>query len=47
LEALVSALWILPIANRKQDNELSDEFTEPNWDKLNALFAEHMRWASL
>jgi len=43
----VSALWILPTANRKQDNELSDEFTEPDWDKLNAIFAEHTRWANL
>jgi hypothetical protein len=46
-EALVSALRILPIANKRQDNELSEEFTEPDWDKLNAFFAEHMRWASL
>jgi len=26
---------------------LSDKFTKPDWDNLNALFAEHMRWASL
>jgi hypothetical protein len=43
----VSALWILRTANRKKDNELSDEFTEPDWDKLNAKFAEHTRWANL
>jgi hypothetical protein len=46
-EARVSAWWILPIANKKQDNELSEEFTEPDWDKLHALFAEHIRWANL
>ena len=26
---------------------MSDNFTKPDWDKLNALFAEHMRWANL
>ncbi len=46
-EALASALWILPITNRKQDSELSNEFTEPDLDKLNAFFAERMRWANL
>ena len=26
---------------------MSDEFTEPDWDKLNAILAEHTRWANL
>ncbi|MBN2466899.1 MAG: hypothetical protein JXD19_02010 [Deltaproteobacteria bacterium] len=26
---------------------MSDEFTEPDWDKLNAILAEHSRWANL
>lgn len=26
---------------------MTNEFTEPDWDKLNALFAEHARWANL
>jgi len=26
---------------------LAEEITEPNWDKLKALFAEHARWANL
>jgi hypothetical protein len=44
---LVSALRILSITSKRQDNELSDDFTKPDWDKLHALFAEHMRWAKL
>lgn len=36
-------------ANRKQkkDGELSDEFTQSDLDKLETLFAEYTRWASL
>jgi len=26
---------------------LPDEFAEPDWEKLNAIFAEHTRWANL
>jgi hypothetical protein len=26
---------------------LSNKFTEPDWDKLNALFAEHAQWANM
>jgi hypothetical protein len=26
---------------------LTEEFSEPDWDKLNAFFAERMRWANL
>ena len=46
-EAVVSELWILPTASRKQDKELSDEFTEPDWGRLNAILAENARWANL
>lgn len=26
---------------------MSEEFAEPDWDKLNTIFAEHRRWANL
>ena len=37
----------LATRKQKQATELTNEFTESDWDELNAVFAERARWAGL